>query len=284
MGEIKPEIYLVGSFYGFRDKLIEALPEYPLRDPRNHRQSCIAKLVIDDMNAAENCPVLLAVFPKNKDRGTATYAEIGASYAHGNYIIIVDEEDGHKKEDVLLRKVADKYFTDSEKAINFLNNGFELTNKPKKKIKSKYPVNSQGIIPVKKVYFCGEISGELSDIIDELSEKQPRKEFIKKSEDTHEDFKKIATYDLIVANFPKNKWWDRHAFFMIGGAYAHDISVLSVENKKLRYPPLQALVRRSTNSIQNMKKYLEEVNDLNVNKEASFMYDAFKREINYNSK
>jgi hypothetical protein len=29
---------------------------------------------------------------------------------------------------------------------------------------------------------------------------------------------------------------------------------------------------------------LEEVNDLNVNKEASFMYDAFKREINYNSK
>ena len=67
--EINKKIYLVGSYHGFRDKIIQSLPDLRFADPRKHRQSSTAKLVIDDLEQAENCPITLAVFPKGKSKG-----------------------------------------------------------------------------------------------------------------------------------------------------------------------------------------------------------------------
>jgi len=116
----KKKIYLAGSFFDFRNKIIyELRDKYEFADPRKNRQHSIATIVVDDMEEAEECPIMLACFPKGNSRGTMTYAEIGGSRAEGNYIIIADETD---KRDNFLDSISD-YNPDSiEDAINFLKN------------------------------------------------------------------------------------------------------------------------------------------------------------------
>jgi hypothetical protein len=271
----KPTMYLAGSYNGkFRNSLIKALPEYQVHDSRNHRQSCTAKTVCDDMKAAEKCPILLSGFLKNNIRGTTTYSEIADSFIHGNYIFTIDE---NTEKDPLLKKISVNYFDGFDEAINFFKNDFKYKPQPKPKVKSKYPAGTKEPVPLENIYFCGEINSDLIRIVKKLKKEYPGKNFIIKSDDVYEDFKNIEDYDLIVANFLTEKWWDRYAFFMIGGAYAYDISVLSLEDERWGYPTLRALVRRHGRDLNCINEYILNIKDLNVDKEVRSAYNLLSK-------
>ncbi len=273
----KLRIYLIGSFFDFRDKIIESLPQYEFSDPRTHRQSCMAKLVSDDMGQAESCPVSLFVLPKGKRPGTMSYAEIGAAAANNNHILVADE---NEQQDALLKKLARNHFSNLDDAIAFLNTNpkFEINNKPRI-IMKKYPAVLGPIeIKMNNIYFCGTKDQQLMETIAKAQEKRPDRKYIISSDDVFKDFQSIGSYDLIVVNFPGEVEWDRKACFMMGGAYAHDIPVLLREEKDWRYPPFQALVRRHTRTLEGVLEYVTEVNDQHINKEAVNMYNFFKKE------
>lgn len=266
------KIYLIGSFHEFRDRIIEALPGFSFADPRTHRQSSVAKLVCDDLQAAEESPVALAVFPAGKSRGVMSYVEIGVSYTNGNHLIVVDEDENC---DPLLKKLADSHFSRIDDAIDYLGTqpGFRIS---KRDIKSKYPAGSKEPVPLNKVYICGTITEDLETVVRQARQKRPDRDFVLGG-DTYQELNNIARYDLVVAHFPGNLDWDRNACLIMGGAYAHDISILLIDEHDWKYPPLQAVARRH-GTIDNLPEYLTEVNDLNISEEARSMYEFFKRE------
>lgn len=273
----KTRIYLIGSYYGFRDRIIKELPQFDFSDPRTHSQSCIAKMVVDDMTEAETCPVSVAIFPNGKRRGVMSFAELGASAVHGNHIIIDDEAE---QKDPLLRKIANQNFDSLEKTISFLKTNPEFKMKKNQSIAKKYPVTMENKpIPLKNIYFCGTIDEKISRVIKIAENFSRDKNFIVKSEDTYVDFQKIMNYDLIVANFPGHLDWDRHACFMMGAAYSHDIPVLLVEDKDWKYPPLQGISRRHTHEPGCILEYITEVKDQHINREAVNMYTFFVKEL-----
>lgn len=272
---IQPKIYLIGSFHSFRDKIIDSLPAYSFADPRLHHQSCTAKMVVDDMREAEDCPIAIAVFPKYKSRGVMSYAEIGASLVNGNTLITVDEEE---RFDPLLKKLTrpDRYFTSLDTAIEYLASNPKIELSRKAQPQSKYPAGTVAPVPVDKIYFCGHIDQFIAMFINQLRKEKPDKTFIPRADD-YEDFINIKDYDLIIANFPKNQDWDRHACLMLGGAYSHDISTLVMDGHDVKYPPLQALARRQMDRL-SMTRYLREIEDLRIEKESGVMYNLFKDE------
>jgi len=273
----KPKIYLIGSFHDFRDKIINALPDYDFSDPRKFKQSCVLNTVSEDVKEAKECPVSLAVFPKGKSRGTMSYAELGISAVYENHIIIVDEDENA---DPLLKQIARNYFTNLDDAIGFLKTKPSFSLNSKKEMVSKYPANSDyKIIPCNTVYVCGTIDEELMEAVERADKRGAEKRVIFNS-DTYQDFQNILSYDLIVANFPAkpDMDWDRHACFMMGAAYPHDISVLLIDPHEWKYPPLQGLVRRHATTMNNLEDYLVYVKDLHINNEAVVMYNLFKDE------
>src|SRR4030042_2073512 len=270
-------IYLIGSYYSFRDRIIQELPQYPFSDPRTHSQSCVAKLVIDDMSEAEKCPIAFSVFPKGKRKGVMSFAEIGASVTNNNHQLIVDETE---EQDPLLISIAHNFFNNLNSALSYLKTGPVFEANKKKEIIKKYPPTVEDKkIPMNTIYFCGTIDDKLLRIVEQAGKKRPDKSFIIKSGNTFADFERIMNYDLIVANFPGNLDWDRHACFMMGAAYSHDIPVLLREDKDWKYPPLQAIVRRHTPSLEGVLEYVTEVDDNHINREAVNMYNFFEREL-----
>ncbi len=272
---IQPKIYLIGSFHSFRDKIIDSLPDYSFADPRLHHQSCTAKMVVDDMREAEECPIAIAVFPKGKSRGVMSYAEIGASQVSGNTLITVDED---QNADSLLKKLTlpEHYFTSLDDAIGYLASGPEIGLGQQTQPISKYPAGTTEPVPANRIYFCGHIDQFTDMLIKQLAKERPEKEFIARDDD-YKDFINISGYDLIVANFPKGQDWDRHACLMLGGAYAHDISTIVMDGHDVKYPPLQALARRQMDRL-SMAGYLRAVDDLRIEKEAGVMYSLFQEE------
>ena len=268
------KIYLMGSFHGFRDKIITSLPNYSFVDPRSHRQSSVAKLVIDDLEkGARDTPIGLSVFPAGKTPGVMTYVEIGTSFSFGNYQIVVDED----KRDSVLKKISNHYFDNLDTALFHLNsrqNNFQIDEKP---IKSKYSADATSV-PMNKILIAGTKTNELKKVVDEARLMSPEKEFVFSSNPYYE-LLNIADYDLLVTNFPANMDWDRHACLLMGGAFAHDISTLIIDEHEWKYPPLQAVARRH-GTINNLFEYLTEVNDLHISKEAMNMYEFFTREKN----
>lgn len=161
----KPCINLVGSYHGFRDKIIKALPGYPIKDPRNNRQSATAKIVMDDLTNVEESDICFVVAPKGKSRGVMSYVEIGESYAKDKFILNIDENNSPDK---FLLSFSDKFFSNLDKGIEFiLKNEINLKKKralPKdvgyhnsiKKISKGLPLN---------IYFHGSLEHGLKEII-----------------------------------------------------------------------------------------------------------------------
>lgn len=262
------DIYLIGSFFDFRDKIIKNLSQFSFSDPRNHRQASMAKLVIDDLGAAEKCPVSLVVFPKNKSRGVMTYAEIGVAFAHNNYIIIIDE---NEEKDELLQKIANKTYNDIDLALEDLKN-FKIPQIKQKSIKSKYLIGTKEKIPIKRVCFSGELDENLEYVINESRKKRQDREFVFVS-NPFEELQNFIKNDIFVAYYPdKQKEWKRDTTLLLGTAYAYDItSIICDEHKNWKHPPLQAIARRQT-SIKEVIKYVTQVEDLNISSEALNMY------------
>lgn len=270
------KIYLIGSFLPFRDKIINALPKYSFSDPRTHPQSCIQKLVQADMNEAESCPAALAVFPKGKRKGVMSFAELGASAVNQNHILAVDETG---EDDPLLEHIASKRFNSIDSVIDYLKTDPDFPTHSENHLFKRYPPTADDKpIPMKNIYFCGTIDDKMLQTIDKAKKMRPDKSLIVKS-DPVKDFQNIKDYDLIVINFPGELDWDRHACFMMGAAYSHDLPVLLREDKDWRYPPLQALVRRHTPTLEGVLEYVTEVDDMHINREAVNMYYFFEREL-----
>ncbi|MCX6709404.1 MAG: hypothetical protein NTV63_00400 [Candidatus Woesearchaeota archaeon] len=273
MKDNEVKIYLIGPFGDFRDKIISELPEYSFADPRRNNQANVAEMASSDMNDAEGCPISLVVFQKS--RGVMSYSELGGSAAHNNHIIVVDE---NEKFDPLLKGIASEYFTKLDDAIDFLKSKPTIEIKRIGSVPSKYPEGSDGIIPLQNIYICGTLNEKLLEI-DEEAERlgSDKRFFFADPERTLSDFHNIMKYDLVVARFPADVDWDRNACFMMGAAYAHDISIFMIDEHEMKYPALQGLARRY-GTLDNLLAYVTEVNDLNIASEARNMYNFFARE------
>ncbi|MDP6294314.1 MAG: hypothetical protein QGG83_06145, partial [Candidatus Woesearchaeota archaeon] len=230
------------------------------------------KLAYDDLKEAEECPVALAVFPKGKSRGVMSYAEIGVAQAHGNHLIVVDED----TPDPLLEQLADSHFSSLDEAIDFLKTNPNLEKKDAY-IESKYPAGTDERLLVNTVLICGEVDEAIDNTYTEVREARPDRTVLF-SEDAYQESRHMPRFDLIVAYFPANKDWNRHACFMMGAAYAHDISEVIVDEHGWKYPPLQALARRHC-TLPHLAEYLTEVDDLHITAEAVNMYEFFKNQM-----
>ncbi|MBW2987465.1 hypothetical protein KY336_02835 [Candidatus Woesearchaeota archaeon] len=259
-------IYLIGSYTGHRDKIIEALPERSFADPRDQRQSSVAKLVCDNLQMAEECPIALAFHP-----GVMSFVEMGAAVTHGNHLIVVDDSDKHP----FLELFAGSYFTKMYEAIDFLKGKPDLP-KNDKKIRGKYPAGSREYLPLNKVLISGAVTPELTSVIKRAEKARPDRKFYFCT-DIYREFTNIFNYDLLVVNFPGDEDWNKQACLLMGAASAHDISILLMDEHDWKYPPLQAVARRHC-TINVLFEYLTEVDDLNISSEARDMYKFFQRE------
>lgn len=260
----KDKIYLAGSFYDFRDKIISELPELTFDDPRKNRQYCISATVEDDMKKASKDKVLLACFPKGKSRGTMTYAEIGASRAKGNFVMIADE---NEEKDELLSDIADVNFDSINEAISYLK-------KENNDLKSYY----DPVAPLKKL-------GDIETIVFAGNKKQLEKLNLPKFaysldnlfDPGHYPLSCLENVDLTIAHFPKKGDWDRKQIFFMGASYALQIPVILLDEKEVPYPPLLGLARRVFTTKRSLRDYIGALESNTIEKEAGIMYNLFKK-------
>jgi hypothetical protein len=256
----KKRIYLAGSFYDFRDRIIEALPDMEFSDPRTHRQNSIAQLVEDDMKDAAECPVMFACFPRGKARGTMTYAEIGAAKAKGNYIIIADE---NEQTDYNLNKIADLKFNKIDEAIEFIKH-VECGKNGREIIKTS---------PDDKFRIFLTTNHEYTEGLEKIA--QNGKKII-----TSKEIDSVAEcnhMDLIVAHFPKGLERDRRAIFMMGMSYSIGIPICILDENPIIYPPLAGLARRIFTQKEPFLDYLNMLKSQKIDDEAKVMYHLFEK-------
>lgn len=270
----KKTIYLIGSFKDdCRDSIIRQLKDkYDFDDPRTHRQSSTAKLVCDDMRSSEINPVAFAVFTKSK--GTMSYAEIGCSVTCGNHFVMADET---QKPDMALNSLATSYFYKKDHAIDFLKSEPVFKINRKNLLKKYTPEMGDREISLKTVLFCGTIDDQLKKQIDKIRDERYDIKIDLKSEDASADLRNITKYDIVVAHFPADKEWDKHACLLMGAAWPHDIPVIISDCHKVKYPPLQGLARRHID-VEFLADYFLDVKDQHVNREALDMYGLFNLE------
>jgi len=270
------KIYLAGSFFDFRDKIISSLPEFDFSDPRKHRQHSIASLVEDDMEEAKSSRVLLACFPKGKSRGTMTYAEIGASKTAGNMLIVADET----SEPDFLTQLADKYFCSIDKAIDFIKNGlFQRINESDEHMPPEYFDMKKANSDEKFRIFLSS-SRENFPFLSEIKENGKK---IIAPEDM-ESLEDLGRMDLTLTYLKKGMPIDRRAVFFMGMAYATEIPNILIEENPVAYPPLLGLARRvfsGKNGQYAAADYISQLESQEIDKEAKIMYELFKT---YNTK
>ncbi len=261
--EKRGKIYLAGSFFDFRDKIIQALPDNNFDNPRNNRQFCISALVEDDMTKAIGDKILLACFPKGKTRGTATYAEIGASRISGNYIIIADE---NQDKDPLLRTFADINLDSIDEAIGFLKDNRN------KVLKSNYEriQGKKEFGKVENIFFAGN---------EDHLKKLDLNKLIYFYDDSNPQYSLsiFKNFDLTLAHFPEAGDWSRKQIFFMGVSYALKIPVIMLDEKEVPYPPLNGLVRRVFRTKRSLVDYLDSLESQKVEDEAKVMYNLFKK-------
>jgi len=259
----KKEIYLAGSFFGFRDKIISELSyKYKFADPRKNRQHSIATLVVDDMVGAEKCPIMLPYFPKGNSRGTMTYGEIGGSRAKGNYIIIADETE---KRDDFLDSISDYNPNSIEDAINFLKEN-NPGRDPSRAITKKQNKDNK-----LKIFLATNINyfKEIEQVCQNENKILMYGDF--------ENLKDFGNVDLTVAHFPKGENRDKKAILFMGMSYALKIPVIMIEENPIIYPPLAGLPRRIFAKKEIALDYLLRLNSQEIQDEAKVMYSLFQK-------
>jgi len=253
--------YLAGSYHDWRDRVIASFPDHNFSDPKNHRQSAIAKLVEDDMAEAMLCRRMFVGFPKGKSLGTMTYAEIGASRIAGNYIIGVDE---NETKEPTLKFIANAHFSSFEEGVEHLRN---LQNTPQADIQENF---KKPLGMVHDVLVLGEVPKQVMD--------SKEKCYIKNFQ--FADISHLTkSIDLVVVNFERGVRPKEHILFM-GAAYSADIPIILCEASPIIYPPLAGLSRRIFSGPERMdilKDYLEGITSNDINSEAKVMYDLFKK-------
>lgn len=269
MSEGRTRIYLAGSFYPFRDKIEGALSDkYDFSDPRTHRQSAIAKLVVDDMTDAVNCPVCLVCFPRGRSRGTMTYAEAGASMIYGNKLITVDE---NEDKDLFLKEMSYLFFTDIDDCISHLKDKvLDIEKTRRRRLKKEKNVGGLDI------YLCGSMDYDIKALADCENRTNIEKRFILQSANPKEDLDVFDRVDLTVVHFPHSdtEWIARSRIpiFFMGVSWAYNTPIILVDENPIVYPPLAGLSRRIFSNLDIAKEYLERLDSLDIDKEAKLMY------------
>ncbi len=271
MAPISGSVYLAGSFTGFRDKIIEALPGVPMSDPRNNRQHAMYATNSDDLEAATRCSTVVACFPKGNQPGVMTFVELGAAYASGRRIITADENGGNKEHQRLLQFISDRYFSSIENELIPFLHRFKIKEKPVR-------TYAENLDQIKTVYACGTIKRGLGRMMEFASKLRPDKDIRLRSPDIIEDYKHIGEYDLIVAHFPQGSRLDRPSLFMIGAAAHMKIPLLLKADGIFPYPPISGgLQRRLVNDLGALLDYVVSVDDGHIANEAPHMYKFFER-------
>ncbi len=259
----KKKIYLAGSFFGFRDKIISELGyKYEFADPRKNRQHSIATLVVDDIGGAKECPIMLPYFPKGKSRGTMTYAEIGGSRAKGNYIIIADETE---KRDNFLDNISDYNPNSIEDAINFLKN-----NNPRRDV-SRAITKKQNKDNKLRIFLATNINyfKEIETVCQNENKILMYGSF--------SNLKNFGNVDLTVAHFPEGGNRDKKAILFMGMSYALKIPIVMIEENPIIYPPLAGLPRRIFTKKEIALDYLIRLESQEIQDEAKVMYSLFQK-------
>jgi len=276
---IQKQVYSVGGFRtnnpqysDWRDFFIENLPNLDFDDPRNHNQSCIAKLDSEDMNSAMNCPISLVYLFGNKRAGTMSYCELGAARASGNCIIAVDEND---KRDSLIEQIASHYYTDKNRAIEFLKrNEFNFNKNLPIQVENKTKTREV----CKSILFTGCLEEPgMEKLIAEISEF--KEVYTRPPINELQDFSK--KFDLVVVNFPKGEQHSKYGLYHIGLAYATEVPIIELEgNSKFPYPPLPGLARRTFIGKERFdvaREYLERLQSQHISDEALICYELMNK-------
>jgi len=260
----KKKIYLAGSFFGFRDKIISELGyKYEFADQRKNRQHSIATLVVDDMGKAKECPIMLACFPKGNSRGTMTYAEIGGSRAEGNYIIIADETD---KRDTFLDNISNYKLNKIDDAINFLKNKNLGRDASRAIIKKQNKDNKLRMFLATNIEYFKEI--------EQVYQNDGNKILM------YGDFSNLKNFgkaDLTIAHFPEGKDRDRKAIFFMGMSYALETPNIVIDKNMVLYPPLEGLAKRNLLYKHIGLDYLIRLKSLEIQKESKVYYYIDKK-------
>jgi hypothetical protein len=258
----KNSTYLAGSYHDWRDRVVASLPGHNFSDPKNHRQSAIAKLVEDDMTEAMLCRRLFVGFPKGKSLGTMTYAEIGASKTAGNYIIGVDE---NEVKEPTLKFIADAHFSSFEEGIAHLKNFPDIYEKNDNLDRSKKPLGE-----VHNVLILGQVPEQVTS--------SKEKTYFVDFQAT--DLNSLGSgIDLVVVNFERGIRPKEHILCM-GAAYSADIPIILCEASPIIYPPLAGLARRIFSGSERfdiLGDYLEGIKSNEIGSEAKVMYELFKK-------
>ena len=262
--EKKESIYFAGVFSDWRDGFIKRLQQFDIKDPRHHRQQAIAKLVEDDMNAAQNADILLAYFPRGETRGTMTYAEMGAARARGKCIIAVDEEGANP----FFEKVASYSFRDKEDAFALLESG---------KYEPKFQrIKKENEEICRSVLFTGALSKFSSTISEVAKTKTCRTDYDAANLD---NFAKDV--DITVVKFD-DKEGRKEAVFYMGLSYALNIPIILCTSNPVVYAPLAGLARRiftGPKQREIVEKYLNSLHEQDIETEFQ-VYQKLRMEYN----
>lgn len=265
---MKTKIYPIGSFSGWRDEFIQMFPEYRFKDPRNHNQGAVAKVVFQDMKEAMNCPISLVYLPEDKRAGTMSYAELGGSRAKGNCIIAFDED---KDKDDLIKKIASHYCHSRQELKDLLKNEDYFGRYQPLKAIDKTATHKH----YESILFTGDIPA-MQNLINKM--KETKKVSVNRDVNNIERFAKKT--DLIVVNFDKGKSHNRKGLFFMGLGYALDVPVLELEANIVPYPVLPGLARRTLfgpDRFIQAQYYLQNLTSQHIEEEAPVYYALMKK-------
>ena len=198
-----------------------------------------------------------------------SYAELGASRAKGNCIMAIDK---NKKEDSLIKKIASHYYTDQDRAIEFLKKGEFRDDK-------NLPINYQNktnlTTPYNSILFTGDLE-EMAQLIEELSSKKKTH-----TRPTHEEIQNFTqNFDLVVVNFRAGDLLNKYGLYHMGIAYATGVPIIMLEGNKIPYFPLPGLARRTfvgNEKFDMARDYLTRLSSQHINDEAKVCYELFKK-------
>ena len=265
-----PQIYTIGSFEndGWRDLMINRLRNFNFNDPRNHKQSSIARLDYEDMNAAMNSDIALVYLHSGRRAGTMSYSELGGARAKGRCIIAVDK---NEEKDSLIKKIASHYYSTEDGVIDLIEN---------KKYFSKYPSikavdKTKSKDKYRNILFAGDLTS-MDSLINDMA--KIKNIYLGKTLSPLVNFS--DKIDLIIVNFDEGRLHDTYGLFYMGIGYATETPILELEGNTIPYPPLMGLARRvliGPKRFDYAKDYLTHLESQHIDDEALIYYQLMKK-------
>lgn len=115
------QIYLAGGFKsGWQTVVSDQFTSTKFIDPRSSGLTNEVEYTDWDLEAIENCDVILANLEEDNPGGYNMALEIGYAKAFGKYIIFIDGKDSANRYVGMLRACADEVFNTLQEGVNYL--------------------------------------------------------------------------------------------------------------------------------------------------------------------